>query len=255
MTTTTATRTGLALRDVTLTYGSGELKVAALDGVDLVVEPGELVAVVGPSGAGKSSLLAVAGGLTRPTSGSVVVGGVELTEVSDRALATFRRDHVGFVFQSGNLVPALTAIDQLRLVERITGRRSTTPLEDLLDAVGMLEHAHRRPDGCPAASVSASGSRGPSSRRRRCSSSTSRRRPSTGAAATRSSSCSRTRPTSTAWRPSWSRTTTTCSSTSTASSRWSTAASARSDRVARPVRTWARHALTGSGRGGGRRRR
>lgn len=145
MTTTTATRTGLALRDVTLTYGSGELKVAALDGVDLVVEPGELVAVVGPSGAGKSSLLAVAGGLTRPTSGSVVVGGVELTEVSDRALATFRRDHVGFVFQSGNLVPALTAIDQLRLVERITGRRSTTPLEDLLDAVGMLEHAHRRP--------------------------------------------------------------------------------------------------------------
>lgn len=141
----TQTRTGLALSDVTLAFGDGDQVVRALDGVDLVVEPGELVAVVGPSGAGKSSLLAVAGGLTRPTSGSVVVDDTELTTVSPRALARFRRDHVGFVFQSGNLVPALTAVDQLRLVETITGRPATLGPEALLAAVGMAEHAGRRP--------------------------------------------------------------------------------------------------------------
>lgn len=143
--TTPRTRTGLALADVTLTFGDGDRQVAALDHVDLAVTPGELVAVVGPSGAGKSSLLAVTGGLTRPTSGAVAVDGTDLTGLSARALARFRRDHVGFVFQSGNLVPALTAIDQLRLVEKITGRRAATPPEQLLAAVGMTEHAHRRP--------------------------------------------------------------------------------------------------------------
>jgi putative ABC transport system ATP-binding protein len=141
----TRVRTGLSLTDITLTFGDGDQQVAALDHVDLLVAPGELVAIVGPSGAGKSSLLAVAGGLARPTSGSVVVDGVDVTALSTRALATFRRDRVGFVFQSGNLVPALTALDQLRLVEHITGRRATPPPEQLLEAVGMTAHAHRRP--------------------------------------------------------------------------------------------------------------
>ncbi|AEI13412.1 ABC transporter ATP-binding protein [Cellulomonas gilvus] len=141
----TATRTGLRLSDVTLTFGDGDQQVAALDHVDLEVAPGELVAVVGPSGAGKSSLLAVAGGLAHPTSGAVVVDGIDLTGLRSRALAAFRRDQVGFVFQSGNLVPALTALDQLRLVERITGRRAQTSPEALLDAVGMTDRAHRRP--------------------------------------------------------------------------------------------------------------
>ncbi len=144
-TTSTRVRTGLELTDVTLTFGDGDQVVAALDHVDLTVRPGEIVAVVGPSGAGKSSLLAVAGGLATPTSGSVVVDGTDLTRVSARALARFRREHVGFVFQSGNLVPALTAIDQLRLVEKITGRRAATPPEELLASVGMAEHARRRP--------------------------------------------------------------------------------------------------------------
>ena len=138
-------RTGLALTDVVLTFGDGDQLVTALDHVDLMVRPGEIVAVVGPSGAGKSSLLAVSGGLTRPTSGSVVVDGTDLTDVSTRGLAQFRRDHVGFVFQSGNLVPALTAVDQIRLVEKITGRPPARPPLELLDAVGMAEHAHRRP--------------------------------------------------------------------------------------------------------------
>ena len=145
MTTTTTTRTGLALSAVTLTFGDGDSQVNALDSVELTVAPGEIVAVVGPSGAGKSSLLAVAGGLTKPTSGSVVVGGSDLTTMSKAALARYRRDHVGFVFQSGNLVPALTAIDQLRLVEKITGRRAVKPPEELLASVGMADHAKRRP--------------------------------------------------------------------------------------------------------------
>ncbi|UZN03214.1 ABC transporter ATP-binding protein [Cellulomonas sp. S1-8] len=145
MTTTTTTRTGLALSNVTLTFGDGDTQVTALDHVDLTVAPGEIVAVVGPSGAGKSSLLAVTGGLTRPTSGSVVVGGTDLAVLSGGALARFRRENLGFVFQSGNLVPALTAIDQLRLVEKITGRRAATPPEQLLAAVGMADRADRRP--------------------------------------------------------------------------------------------------------------
>jgi len=148
MTTTTnptQTRTGLNLADVMLTYGDGDDQVSALDHVDLAVAPGELVAIVGPSGAGKSSLLAVAGGLTQPTSGAVVVDGTDLVGLSSRDLATFRREHVGFVFQSGNLVPALTALDQLRLVEKITGRRAATPPLELLRSVGMEQHAHRRP--------------------------------------------------------------------------------------------------------------
>lgn len=140
-----ASAEGLTLRDVVLTFGDGDDQVAALDHVDLDVAAGELLAVVGPSGAGKSSLLAVAGGLTRPTSGSVLVAGTELVDLSARELARFRRDNVGFVFQSGNLVPALTALDQLRLVERITGRRATTSPLALLDAVGMAQHADRRP--------------------------------------------------------------------------------------------------------------
>lgn len=140
-----APRSGLDMSGVTLRFGDGDTTVLALDAIDLVVRPGELVAVVGPSGAGKSSLLAVAGGLIRPTEGAVTIRGTEVTTLSKRALATFRRDTIGFVFQSGNLVPALTALDQLRLVEKITGRRGVKSPAELLAAVGMTEHAHRRP--------------------------------------------------------------------------------------------------------------
>lgn len=137
----------IELSDVVLTLGDGEETVTALDHVDLVVEPGELVAILGPSGSGKSSLLAVAGGLTTPTSGTVTVGGQALTGRSRRELTRLRRDLVGFVFQSGNLLPSLTAADQLRLPGTFKRGRSAagrSPLE-LLAEVGLEHKADRRP--------------------------------------------------------------------------------------------------------------
>lgn len=145
-----ATTTSLRLSDVTLEVGDGAGRVRAMDAVSLDVAAGELLAVVGPSGAGKSSLLAVAGALAAPTSGDVRVLGEDLAALRKRgqgALAKFRRSRLGFVFQSGNLVPALTAADQLRLARRISGRpgaRRFDPMP-LLDAVGMSHRAGHRP--------------------------------------------------------------------------------------------------------------
>ncbi|TWH24675.1 putative ABC transport system ATP-binding protein [Rhodococcus rhodochrous J45] len=141
---TVTTTTGLSLADVCLSFGDGDSTVHALEHVDLDVAPGELVAIVGPSGAGKSSLLAVAGGLSRPTSGTVKVDGIDLTELDRKATTKLRRERIGFVFQSGNLLPALTARDQLLLVEKITGRPGRNPAE-LLASVGMEHRADRRP--------------------------------------------------------------------------------------------------------------
>jgi putative ABC transport system ATP-binding protein len=137
----------LDLTDVTLRLGDGDAEVTALDGVTLQVAPGELVGVLGPSGSGKSSLLAVAGGLTSPDEGTIRVGGVDLTVASRRELARYRREQVGFVFQSGNLIPALTAVDQLRFALKVAGRAAEeahTP-ELLLERVGMAHRARHRP--------------------------------------------------------------------------------------------------------------
>ncbi len=136
--------TGLELDGVALTLGDGADTVTALDDIHLSVTPGEFVAIIGPSGSGKSSLLAVAGGLTTPDAGRVRIGGTDLTALGARARTRFRLRHIGFVFQSGNLLPALTAADQLRLIARLTGARRDP--RELLDAVGMGEKANRRPE-------------------------------------------------------------------------------------------------------------
>lgn len=140
----------LVIQNVTLELGDGDQKITALDDVSAVVKAGELTAVVGPSGAGKSSLLAVCGGLRTPTSGSISINGQKISELSAAALTRVRRDSIGFVFQQSNLVPALTAIDQLLLLVHIKGRKPGKADRDrasaLLDEVGMAERANRRPD-------------------------------------------------------------------------------------------------------------
>ncbi|OLT12034.1 ABC transporter ATP-binding protein [Actinomadura sp. CNU-125] len=138
----------LALHDVVLTYPDGERTLTALDHVNLMVEPGELAAVVGPSGSGKSSLLAVAGTLLGPTSGAVTVAGREVTALRPADRARLRRDQVGIVFQQPNLLPSLTALDQLTVMAHLAGRsprRATGRARDLLDAVGLADAGHKRP--------------------------------------------------------------------------------------------------------------
>jgi putative ABC transport system ATP-binding protein len=144
----TATATGLALSGVTLRYGAGDTLVTALDGVDLTVEPGEVVAVAGPSGSGKSSLLAVAGALIAPSEGTVAIGGADVTGAAPARRAALRRTGIGYVFQASNLLPSLTARDQVLLIAHLAGRVTREDRDragELLDAVGMTAKASRRP--------------------------------------------------------------------------------------------------------------
>lgn len=135
----------LSIRNAVMELGDGDNKITALDNVSLDVAPGEFLAVVGPSGSGKSSLLAVAGALATPDSGTVTINGQDLAQLSQGKRAAFRLANIGFVFQSGNLIPALTAADQLRLVNRLAGGpRSFDPVA-LLDSVGMAHRAQNRP--------------------------------------------------------------------------------------------------------------
>lgn len=114
----------VSLRDLTRVHGSGAAEVRALVGVSLDVAAGELVAVMGPSGSGKSTLLSLTGGLDSPTAGSVVVEGVHLSELSRRRLAQLRRTRIGYVFQDYNLIPALTAAENVALPLELDGVRA-----------------------------------------------------------------------------------------------------------------------------------
>ncbi|MGZ4632717.1 MAG: ABC transporter ATP-binding protein [Actinomycetes bacterium] len=139
----------LAIRDLTRVHGQGESEVHALRGVSLSVGSGELVAVMGPSGSGKSTLLTIAGGLDSPTAGSVLIEGTELRGLSRKQLAALRRRSVGYVFQDFNLIPALTAAENVALPRELDGS-STRAARKLalavLDEVGILELADRFPD-------------------------------------------------------------------------------------------------------------
>ncbi|MDT0610126.1 ABC transporter ATP-binding protein [Streptomyces lancefieldiae] len=136
----------IRLRSVSRRYGSGDSAVTALDEVSLVFPRGTFTAVMGPSGSGKSTLLQCAAGLDRPTSGSVVLGGTELTGLSERRLTLLRRERIGFVFQAFNLLPSLTAEQNVALPLRLAGRRpSRARVREVLAGVGLGDRARHRP--------------------------------------------------------------------------------------------------------------
>lgn len=124
-------------------YRTGETEVHALRCVDLAVRSGEIAVLLGPSGSGKSTLLNIVGGLDRPTSGSLRHGSIELTELDDAALTRFRRTHVGFIFQFYNLIPSLTAEENVRLVTDIA--QNPMDAREALALVGLDERRDHYP--------------------------------------------------------------------------------------------------------------
>ena len=132
--------------ELTRRYGEGDTAVDALRGIDLEVEPGKLTAVMGPSGSGKSTLMHLLAALDRPTSGYVVIAGRRLGQLSDNEVTKIRREHIGFVFQFFNLLPMLTAEENIRLPLSIAGEQPDPAFfEALIDKVGLADRRSHRP--------------------------------------------------------------------------------------------------------------
>jgi putative ABC transport system ATP-binding protein len=139
----------LELRQVSKVYGSGPTEVRALRDVDLSVERGELVAVMGPSGSGKSTLLTIAGTLEDATSGAVIVDGVDLGNISRSEKARMRRRSIGYVFQDFNLLPGLTAVENVTLpleLDGVPSREARASAIEAMEELDVAEHDHRYPD-------------------------------------------------------------------------------------------------------------
>ncbi|TQS93763.1 ABC transporter ATP-binding protein [Arthrobacter sp. TS-15] len=140
--------TALNLVNVSLEYPDGTSTLKALDAVNLSVHKSEFLSLVGPSGSGKSSLLAVAATLVKPTAGLVIIDEEDVNAFSDAERTALRRDKVGIIFQQPNLLPALTAVEQLLIREHLRGRRVRGEREkaaELLEVVGLSDAAHKRP--------------------------------------------------------------------------------------------------------------
>jgi putative ABC transport system ATP-binding protein len=138
--------TVVSARELTRRYGEGDTAVDALRGVSLDVRVGELVAVMGPSGSGKSTLMHILAGLDTPTSGTVTIAGQEITQLYDRQLTLLRRKHIGFVFQFFNLLPMLTAEENVTLPLDIAGEEPERRwLDDLLGRTGIADRRTHRP--------------------------------------------------------------------------------------------------------------
>jgi putative ABC transport system ATP-binding protein len=131
-------------RELTKQFGSGDVLVQALNGIDLRIESGELVAIMGPSGSGKSTLLAILGGVDVPTSGKVFLEGTDLSELSDDQRTLMRRRRIGFVFQSFNLLPTLTAEENVSLPLELDGVASREASQRACRALELVEMSHRR---------------------------------------------------------------------------------------------------------------
>ena len=136
----------LAAVDVSKRYGERDTAVDALRSVSLEIETGQLTAIMGPSGSGKSTLMHILAGLDRPTAGTVTVAGVEITGMNDNELTRLRREHIGFVFQFFNLLPMLTAEENVLLPLSIAGRKPERGwLDELLETVGIADRRSHRP--------------------------------------------------------------------------------------------------------------
>ncbi len=176
---------GVELQGVGKVYGSGAIAVHALKHVDLAIEPGQFVVILGPSGSGKTTFLNLVGGIEEPSEGSLRVAGRDLTSLSRAELTRYRREHVGFVFQFFNLVPTLTALENVQLVGELAGEGEGSAAAGAAGGRGgRRARGGRRPPppppsrasprSCPAGSSSAWRSLAPSSSSRGSCSATSR---------------------------------------------------------------------------------
>mgnify|MGYP001155608891 FL=1 len=132
-----------------MTYQSGDIKVQALQNIDLTINPGEFTAIVGPSGSGKTTLLNIIGGLDSPTKGSVKINDTDITQLPENELIDFRLHHIGFIFQSYNLIPVLTAKENVEFLMLLQNREEEFRNErtlKLLKAVGLEDQIHKRPN-------------------------------------------------------------------------------------------------------------
>jgi putative ABC transport system ATP-binding protein len=141
-----ATGSAARARGVTKAYGEGEAQVLALDNVSVDIQTGRFTAIMGPSGSGKSTLLHVLAGLDRPTSGEIYIGDTLISGMSDKQLTLLRRDKIGFIFQAFNLLPTLTAGENITLPQRIAGRKADPAwLQTIVDTVRLGPRLHHKP--------------------------------------------------------------------------------------------------------------
>ena len=142
----TTTDAAVSARDVTRVYGSGETAVEALRGVSLDIASGQLTSVMGSSGSGKSTLMHILAGLDKPTAGEVTIAGQPITKLDDTALTKLRRDHIGFVFQFFNLLPMLSAEENIKLPLSIAGEKVEEKwFDEVIADVGLTDRLHHRP--------------------------------------------------------------------------------------------------------------
>jgi putative ABC transport system ATP-binding protein len=136
------------IRHVGRYFGSGNLQVKALDDINITIERGEFTAIIGPSGSGKSTLLQLMGGLDSPTVGDVILDNKSIAHMSGKELSDFRRDHIGFIFQAYNLIPVLSAaenIEYIMLLQGVAAQERRRRVESMLKTVGLEGYADRRP--------------------------------------------------------------------------------------------------------------
>jgi putative ABC transport system ATP-binding protein len=139
----------ITIKNLTKIYDGSGIQVTAVNNIDLNFDKGEFAAIVGPSGSGKTTLLNMLGGLDRPTSGDVIIDGQNIWQLSPRKLTRFRLNHIGFVFQSYNLIPVLTAGENTEFIMHLQGRpkaERNQRVQELLDAVGIGDRIKSRPN-------------------------------------------------------------------------------------------------------------